>query len=247
MEGGDELALVGTRLAHRQLHASDADGDEGSDLQESQADRIGAGSCHCGVFQSDTPQRVHQHVRGRGEPQPQLIGAERSAGESIGKQIELRFLDAVFHFTARAVQLFVEFTLPGNPFDGHTLQSALSQVERLTDTKPKRCFVDRGYRGHGIEDTEVYIAGQKRGITRALRRALKRRNAIEPIIGHTKHDGLMGRNYLKGSAGDAMNAILAAAGHNLRIILRKLRLSWLWFLRALLGALEIPKPLAAVS
>ena len=177
---------------------------------------------------------MHQHVRGRGEPQPQLIGAERSAGESIGKQIELRFLDAVFHFTARAVQLFVEFTLPGNPFDGHTLQSALSQVERLTDTKPKRCFVDRGYRGHGIEDTEVYIAGQKRGITRALRRALKQRNAIEPIIGHTKHDGLMGRNYLKGSGGDAMNAILAAAGHNLRLILRKLRLSWLCFLRALL-------------
>ena len=135
--------------------------------------------------------------------------------------------------------------LPGNPFDGHTLQSALSQVERLTDTKPKRCFVDRGYRGHGIEDTEVYIAGQKRGITRALRRALKRRNAIEPIIGHTKHDGLMGRNYLKGSAGDAMNAILAAAGHNLRIILRKLRLSWLYFFRALLRDLETTRQLIA--
>jgi IS5 family transposase len=125
--------------------------------------------------------------------------------------------------------------LPDNPFDGDTLPAALRQVERLTGTNPERCFVDRGYRGHGRQDISVYIAGQKRGLTGALRRALKRRNAIEPISGHTKHDGLMGRNYLNGSAGDAMNAILAAAGHNLRIILRKLGLSrldlWHAFLR----------------
>ena len=137
--------------------------------------------------------------------------------------------------------------LPGNPFDGHTLRSALTQVERLTGTKPQRCFVDRGYRGHGIEDIAVHIAGQKRSLTRALRRALKRRNAIEPIIGHTKHDGLMGRNYLKGVAGDAMNAILSAAGHNLRIILRKLRLSWLAFLHALLRDLQMLAPTAAFA
>jgi len=123
--------------------------------------------------------------------------------------------------------------LPGNPYDGHTLGKALHQVRRLTGTLPDKCFVDRGYRGHGVKNTRVYIAGQKRGITPTLRRALKRRNAIEPIIGHTKHDGLMGRNYLKGSAGDAMNAILAAAGHNLRIILRKLRLFWLYLAYAL--------------
>lgn len=126
--------------------------------------------------------------------------------------------------------------LPGNPFDGHTLQSALTQVEALTGAKPQRCFVDRGYRGHGIEDIAIHIAGQRRGLTRALRRALKRRNAIEPIIGHTKNDRLMGRNYLKGSTGDATNAVLAAAGHNLRIILRKLRLSGLHFLRVIVGS-----------
>jgi IS5 family transposase len=128
--------------------------------------------------------------------------------------------------------------LPGTPFDGHTLSSALHQVEKLTGIKPERCFVDRGYRGHGIKDVSVHIAGQKRGVTRALRRALKRRNAIEPIIGHAKHDGLMGRNYLLGRTGDAMNAILAAAGHNLRIILRKLRLSWLAFLQSFLRDLR---------
>ena len=92
----------------------------------------------------------------------------------------------------------------------------------------------------------MHIAGQKRGLTRALRRALKRRNAIEPIIGHTKHDGLMGGNCLKGGVGDAMNAILAAAGHNLRIILRKLRLSWLYFLHALLRDLQMMSPIAAL-
>jgi transposase, IS5 family len=135
--------------------------------------------------------------------------------------------------------------LPGNPYDGHTLSAALQQVESLTGTKPERCFVDRGYRGHGIEDISVHIAGQRRGLTRALRRALKRRNAIEPIIGHTKHDGLMGRNYLKGASGDAINAILAAAGHNLRIILRKLRLSWLYFWRALLR--DLPGIIPAVT
>ena len=117
-------------------------------------------------------------------------------------------------------------SLPGNPYDGHTLQNALQQVARLTGAAPKHCFVDRGYKGHGIEATAVHIPGQKRGITPALRRAIKRRNAIEPIIGHLKNDGLLGRNFLKGTGGDAMNVILAAAGHNLRIILRKLRLSW---------------------
>ena len=136
-------------------------------------------------------------------------------------------------------------SLPGNPFDGHTLGKALRQVKRLTGCKPERCFVDRGYRGHSVASTQVHIAGQRRGLTRALRRALKRRNAIEPIIGHAKHDGLMGRNYLLGAAGDAMNAILAAAGHNLRIILRKLRFYWLRFMYDLLIVQRVARhPLA---
>jgi transposase, IS5 family len=43
---------------------------------------------------------------------------------------------------------------------------------------------------------------------------------IEALIGHMKVDGLMGRNWLKGTAGDAMHAILCAAGQNLRLLLR---------------------------
>ncbi len=115
-------------------------------------------------------------------------------------------------------------SLPGNPYDGHTLRIALEQVERLTGQRPERCYVDLGYRGHDVTDVEVYKARQKRGVTQAIRRELKRRNAIEPIIGHMKNDGLLGRNYLKGAEGDAINVILCGAGQNLRLILNHLRI-----------------------
>ena len=116
-------------------------------------------------------------------------------------------------------------SLPGNPYDGHTLKASLQQVQKLTGTAPKEAYVDRGYRGHGLaEPVKVWIAGTKRGVTVAIRKKLKRRNAVEPVIGHMKNDGRLGRNFLKGIAGDAMNALLCGAGHNLRKILRRLAL-----------------------
>ena len=115
--------------------------------------------------------------------------------------------------------------LPGNPFDGHTLVEALDQVRRLTGSVIDEVFVDRGYRGHAEEETAVYISGQRRGIkTQRLKRSLKRRQAIEPVIGHLKSDGLLGRNYLKGTEGDQINVMLSCAGHNLRLILRRLKI-----------------------
>lgn len=85
--------------------------------------------------------------------------------------------------------------------------------------------MDLGYRGVKVPGVTIYKARQKRGVdTRRLKRALKRRNAIEPIIGHLKNDGLLGRNYLEGEVGDALHAILCGAGHNIRMILRRLRL-----------------------
>jgi len=115
--------------------------------------------------------------------------------------------------------------LPGNPYDGHTLTKALEQVRRMTGSVIEEAFVDRGYRGHGETQTTVFIAGQKRGIkTERLKCSLKRREAIEPVIGHLKSDGLLGRNYLKGTHGDQMNVMLSCAGHNLRLILRQLRI-----------------------
>ncbi len=100
--------------------------------------------------------------------------------------------------------------LPGNPFDGHTLTRALEQVRRVTGSVIDEAFVDRGYRGHGETQTTVYISGQKRGIkTERLKCSLKRRQAVEPVIGHLKSDGLLGRNYLTGTEGDQMNVMLS--------------------------------------
>ncbi len=90
--------------------------------------------------------------------------------------------------------------LPGSSYDGHTLKKALAQVRRLTGTSIDEAFVDKGYRGHDETASTVYISGQKRGIkTQRLKRSLKRRQAIEPVIGHLKSDGLLGRNYLNGT------------------------------------------------
>jgi IS5 family transposase len=113
---------------------------------------------------------------------------------------------------------------PDNPYDGHTLDGQLDQVERMTGKVPATTFVDRGYKGHGVdpERSRVLISGTRRlGYT--LKRHLRRRAAVEPEIGHMKNDGLLGRNFLKGMAGDAMNALLCGAGHNLRKILARAR------------------------
>jgi IS5 family transposase len=136
-------------------------------------------------------------------------------------------------------------SMPGNPYDGHTLREALEQVEILTDTRPKRAFVDRGYRGHGVQTTAVYIAGSRRGMTPALRRDLRRRSAIEPMIGHMKTDGRLSRCALKGTLGDALHAVLCGCGHNIRMILAHLRALWveiLAVLMAIFGATSATKP-----
>jgi transposase, IS5 family len=123
-------------------------------------------------------------------------------------------------------------SMPGNPYDGHTLREALEQVETLTEIRPKRAFVDRGYRGHGVQTTAVYIAGQKRGLTPALQRDLRRRSAIEPMIGHMKTDGRLSRCALKGTLGDALHAVLCGCGHNIRMLLAHIRALWVEILAA---------------
>lgn len=114
--------------------------------------------------------------------------------------------------------------LPGNPYDGHTLGSIIDATERLTGCAIERIYVDKGYRGHKTESPRrVFISGQKRGVFGIIERELRRRSAIEPIIGHMKSDGHLGRCHLKGREGDAINVILSAVGHNLRRILAWLR------------------------
>ena len=133
-------------------------------------------------------------------------------------------------------------SMPGNPYDGHTLAEALEQVEILTGCRPSLAVVDRGYRGHGVETTRVLISGTRRGITPALAKLLRRRSAIEPEIGHMKTDGRLARCPLKGTAGDAVFAVLSACGHNLRKILAHLRALLVLLLAALLTALGRPEP-----
>src|SRR6056297_3508350 len=92
-----------------------------------------------------------------------------------------------------------------------------------TDQRPDMAFVDRGYRGHGVETVKVFISGARRGVTRTIAKLLRRRSAIEPIIGHMKTDGRLTRCPLKGTTGDALFAVLCGCGHNIRMILRHLR------------------------
>ena len=129
--------------------------------------------------------------------------------------------------------------LPGNPYDGHTLERIIPDIERQIGGTIGRIVADKGYRGHNAPPQykyRVYISGQKRGVTGAIKRDLKRRSAVEPVIGHAKTDHRMDRNYLHGSDGDANNAVLAAAGYNFRRLLAWLRL----FLRLLLAMIRMP-------
>jgi transposase, IS5 family len=114
-------------------------------------------------------------------------------------------------------------SMPGNPYDGHTLADALQQVETLTGRCPSLAVVDRGYRGHRVQGTQVLISGTRRGLTPRLGKLLRRRSAIEPEIGHMKSDGRLARCALKGTIGDALFAVLCGCGHNIRKILAHLR------------------------
>jgi IS5 family transposase len=123
--------------------------------------------------------------------------------------------------------------LPGNPYDGHTLAEVIPAMEAQNGAEIMRVVADAGYRGHNApRPYRVFTTNQKRGVTPELKRAFKRRAAVEPVIGHGKNEHRMGRNYLKGRTGDAINAVLAAAGYNFSLLLRWLAV----FLRALLAA-----------
>ena len=111
--------------------------------------------------------------------------------------------------------------LHGNPFDGHTLGPVIAELEALTGIEARRIHVDKGYRGHNhARKFRVWISGQVRRFTAPIRREMRRRAAVEPIIGHIKAEHRMGRNYLKGRDGDRINAVLAAAGYNFSLLLR---------------------------
>ena len=129
--------------------------------------------------------------------------------------------------------------LPGNPYDGHTLQSVIPEMEAMIGNGIDRLLADAGYRGHNAPLThrfKIYTSGQKRRMTPAIKREMRRRAAVEPVIGHIKNEHRMGRNHLAGTQGDAINAILAAAGYNFRLLLNWLRLLLRLLLASLIGS-----------
>jgi IS5 family transposase len=134
--------------------------------------------------------------------------------------------------------------LHGNPFDGHTLSPAIADIERMTGVEVERSHVDKGYRGHNHPHKfRVWISGQVRRTTAAIKREMKRRAAIEPVIGHVKAEHRMDRNFLKGRQGDRINAVLAAAGFNFSLLLR-----WLAeLLRAFIQALTEARPTPRIA
>jgi len=134
--------------------------------------------------------------------------------------------------------------LPGNPYDGHTLATVIPAMQAIIGNTLERVIADAGYRGHNAPPDykfKVYTAGQKRRLTPQIKREMKRRSAVEPVIGHLKAEHRMGRNHFAHSVGDAINAVLAAVGYNFRLLLNWLRL----LLRAVLVALFGPITLQA--
>jgi hypothetical protein len=190
------------------------------------------------------------HGRTRQELQPLFVARRWLSNEAPYDPLE----GGQFALCAKA--------LPGNPYDGHTLESVIPDMEKaigneisrncgaairmrsLPDRRAIRILADAGYRGHNAPQSHrfrVFTSGQKRRVTPAIKRQTRRRSAIEPVIGHIKAEHRMGRNSLAGHQGDAVNAILAAAGYNFSLPPNWFR-QLLWLLIAALQSQPKPIP-----
>jgi IS5 family transposase len=162
---------------------------------------------------------VHQQGQGPQEIRVRLQGV---GGHNLERQLDCR-----------------RRSLHDNPFDVHTLKGALQQIKRLIGWEAANAYVVKGNKGYPkqLGSTAIHLANRrKKSMKPSESRWFKRRSAIEPVIGHMKQDNRMDRNYLKGTNGDKMNAILAACGFNLRKLLRAI----LWLLFKELERLKVP-------
>lgn len=115
-----------------------------------------------------------------------------------------------------------------NLYDGDILSPQLDQVERIANYRPKIAIGDRGFRGRTqVGSTQIVIPrplpkSATKYQKRKTRLRFRKRAGIEPIIGHIKHDHRMLRNYLKGTEGDQVNTLLAAAAFNFRKMINRI-------------------------
>ena len=185
------------------------------------------------------------HTQKRRDPLRKVYSVHAPEVECIGKgkahmpyEFGVKATVATTLYRSKGGQFAIHAAaLPGNPYDGHTLKDVIPDMEALIGNEIKRLLADAGYRGHNAPETHrfrVFTAGQKRGVTDTIKKMMRRRSAIEPVIGHVKNEHRMNRNYLAHTQGDKINAVLAAAGYNFRLILNWLRhllcLCWLAFL-----------------
>ena len=134
-------------------------------------------------------------------------------------------------------------SFPNNPYDGHTLAAQIEQAISLSNANIKDVYADLGYRGRTVEkdnpDVNIKHRGKYNRLTDKEKRLLKRRQAIEPIIGHMKSDNRMNRCHLKGAQGDALHAVLCASGYNIRWLLRMIRIKGIAFYFAFIRLLGL--------
>jgi IS5 family transposase len=138
--------------------------------------------------------------------------------------------------TAKSGVIIGALNLPKNEYDGHTLDAAVEQQQRLTRKTLKELFVDRGYkgvtevRGTNIHSPKPFAKTTTNAQKKKLKNGSARRAAIEPRIGHLKSDHRLSRNFYKGLVGDNINVMLAAAAMNFKRMMNlwKNFLGWLW-------------------
>lgn len=181
----------------------------------------------------DVAKKIHAQTRESSgkiysvhEPEVQCI-AKGKAGKKyeFGNKVSLAV-------TSEQSWVVGALSLEGNPYDGHTLGKQLEQVRSIVGTEAvKDVFVDRGYRGHKHDGPErVTVDRERRGkIPKSFWRMMKRRAAIEPIIGHMKSEHRLERNRLKGTVGDAINALMSAAAMNFGKLLKWVGRFWFFF------------------
>ena len=158
-------------------------------------------------------QKQHQHQRG-----PKVYSLHAPEVECIGKgkahrpyKFGVKVSISTTLAPARGGQFVTHVkALPGNPHDGHTLETVIPEMEALISNIIERLVLDKGYRGHNAH-FRVFIPVQKRRVTPKIKREMRRRSAVEPVIDHLKSEHRMGRNYLWHRQGDAINAVLAAS------------------------------------